>query len=50
VTLRVDDLIQATQLDAREIASMLLMLELDGWIEHDQGGYRKIKIREKSEK
>ncbi len=40
---RIDDLIQSTQLPARDIASMLLMLELDGWIEQVSGGYMRIR-------
>jgi len=40
---RIDDLIQSTQLPARDMASMLLMLELEGWIEQAPGGYTRIK-------
>lgn len=40
---RIDDLIQAVNRPAREVASMLLMLELDGWLEQVNGGYKRVK-------
>ena len=39
---KIDDLIEKTGIKPHKIASMLLLLELDGWIQQAPGGYKKL--------